>query len=76
MNQRTHVWSADEVRTTVPAQLVCAVTEIDLVLKMWSQSKVVFIILKYLWWLVAFNLYLKTLNLIAHYNASHHLTIE
>ena len=33
MNQRTHVWSADEVRTTVPAQLVCAVTEIDLVLK-------------------------------------------
>lgn len=34
MNQRTHVWSADEVRTTVPAQLVCAVTEIDLVLKM------------------------------------------
>ena len=32
MNQRTHVWSADEVRTTVPAQLVCAVT--DLVLKM------------------------------------------
>ena len=34
MNQWTHVWSADEVRTTVPAQLVCAVTEIDLVLKM------------------------------------------
>lgn len=34
MNEQTHVWSADEVRTTVPAQLVCAVTEIDLVMKM------------------------------------------
>lgn len=34
MNERSHVWSADEVRTTVPAQLVFAVTEIDLALKM------------------------------------------